>query len=110
MTETETFDEWAIVELFGHRRLAGRVGEQQIAGAQFIRVDVPAVNGSPAVTQFYSPSAVYGIHPTSEDLARRAAATLRPPAPAQRWELPALPHVDADYPEDPDDDAGWNQP
>lgn len=32
---------WAILELMGHRRLAGYVSEQEIAGAAFIRVDVP---------------------------------------------------------------------
>lgn len=32
---------WAIVELFGHARIAGRVTEQVIAGQGFIRADVP---------------------------------------------------------------------
>ncbi|MDD2657785.1 MAG: hypothetical protein PHD04_03970 [Candidatus Pacebacteria bacterium] len=35
------FDEWAIIDLFGHQKIAGRVSEQQIGGASFVRVDVP---------------------------------------------------------------------
>ena len=35
-----TFDEWAILELMGHRRLAGKVTEQEIGGANMIRIDV----------------------------------------------------------------------
>lgn len=88
-----TFEGWAIVELMGHRRLAGRVTEVQLAGAGFIRLDVPGyIHTQPTgeqeergqATQFYSPSAVYCITPTSEEIARAAATT---PAPVQRWEL-----------------------
>lgn len=89
-TDTPTFDEWCIVELLGHRRLAGRVREVQLAGAGFLRLDIPAAGADPARTQFVSPASVYALHPTDEATARRAAAAWRP-APVQRWELPALP-------------------
>jgi len=36
--------QWAIVELFGHQRIAGAISEQQLAGATFVRVDVPEVD------------------------------------------------------------------
>lgn len=35
--------QWAILELMGHQRLAGRVSQQTFGGAQLIRVDVPEV-------------------------------------------------------------------
>lgn len=35
------FEGWAIVELMGHRRLAGWVSEVEIAGAPMLRLDVP---------------------------------------------------------------------
>lgn len=42
MGETrESFTGWAILELMGHRRLGGYLSEQEIAGAAFIRIDVP---------------------------------------------------------------------
>lgn len=37
------FDQWAIVDVMGHQRYAGRVTEETLAGAGFIRVDVPEV-------------------------------------------------------------------
>ena len=35
--------EWAIVEVFGHRRHAGRVREEEKFGAKLLRIDVPTV-------------------------------------------------------------------
>jgi hypothetical protein len=84
----DAFESWAILELMGHRRLAGLVSEATIAGGTFLRIDVPEVNGQAAVTQFYSPSAVYAISPCSEDVARAVAANSRP-APVSAFELPA---------------------
>ena len=83
-----TIDGWAILELMGHRRLGGQVSEAMIAGASFIRIDVPGHGVDPVATQFYAPGAVYCITPTTEETARAVAITNRP-APVQRWELPA---------------------
>lgn len=106
----DTFAEWVILELLGHRRLAGYLTEQEIAGASFLRLDIPG-DSTPedgdgdleigmrggfvgGTTQFYSPSSVYAITPTSEEIARAAARGSRP-APVQRWELePATPRVE----------------
>jgi hypothetical protein len=83
-TETpELLDEWMIVELLGHRRLAARVREVQIAGTGFLRLDVPD-----GATQYVAPSSVYALHPVSEQVCRGVAAHCRPD-PVQRWELPA---------------------
>ena len=90
MDETPKFSEWAVLELMGHRRLAGRVTEEQIAGAGVLRLDVPGEGGQPAVTQYYSPSALYCITPTTEEIARKIAKANRP-APVHRYELTALP-------------------
>ncbi len=72
MEETQKFDSWAIVEVFGHQKFAGRVTEQAIGGASFVRVDVPAVEGSPAFTKLFGASAIYSITPVTEELARKA--------------------------------------
>lgn len=68
-----TFDSWAIIELFGHSRIAGRVSEQTIGGQSFIRVDVPETDGQSAFTRFLGNGAVYSLTPVSEDVARLAA-------------------------------------
>jgi transcriptional regulator with XRE-family HTH domain len=83
------FDQWVLVELMGHRRVAGRVREVQLAGAGFLRLDIPTTDGHARQTQYLSPGAVYALHPTSEVVARAAAGRFRP-EPVSRWELPGL--------------------
>jgi hypothetical protein len=98
------FDEWCIVELLGHRRLAGRVREVQLAGAGFLRLDIPATDGHGEQTQYISPSSVYAMHPTTEEIATAAAANFRP-QPVSRWELEAKHAAVVDRSADPDDDV-----
>lgn len=92
------FSEWCVLELMGHRKLAGLVTEQQIAGQGFLRLDIYKAGepltlapqeDSHVATQFYSPSSVYCITPCSEDTAR-AFATAHQIQPVSRWELPQL--------------------
>lgn len=115
-----SFEGYAILELMGHRRLGGYLREETIAGAAFIRIDVPEhpwVDGCTcgsdhpesadheehtpvchmfreendtalldvAATQFYAPSAVYCITPTTEQMARLAAQTVLVEL-VQEWE------------------------
>src|SRR5688500_11856019 len=95
MDNEATFEGWAILEMMGHRRLAGEVTEATVGGAGRVRLDVP---GNPAATQFYPPSAVYCLTPTTEEIALAVAARNQP-APVQRWELPKP----IDVPSSPDD-------
>ena len=67
--QNERFAEWAILELMGHRRLAGFVSDVEIAGTTFFRLDVHTEH-EPITTQFYSPAAVYCITPATEAIAR----------------------------------------
>jgi len=86
---------WAIVELMGHRRLAGFLTEQQIAGAGFLRLDVHGAEAE-VLTQFYAPAAVYAITPTTEEIARKLGDKARP-QPVTRYELePRRPEPDYD--------------
>lgn len=103
----ETFEGWAILELLGHRRLAGWVSEQTVAGSSFLRIDVPGPDYDSernvfAATQLYSPAALYCLTPTTREMAL-AVALRNQPAPVQRWELPA---AASDSP--PDDDEGYD--
>lgn len=106
------FDGWAILELMGHRRLAGKLTE--VSGgalAGFVRIDVPGEGDAVTATQFYAPAAVYCITPTTEETAR-AVARGSQPAPVQRWELPPAPEprrasaidVDAEDEDESDDE------
>lgn len=82
------FEVWAILELMGHRRLAGKVTDAVIGGGSFLRIDIPNKDGS-YTTQYYSPGSVYCITPTSEEVARMVAIQNQP-EPVYRWELPKL--------------------
>lgn len=90
MAESDGFSGPCIVELMGHRKLAGFVSEQVVAGQGFLRIDVPTVDGAAtAATQLYSPSAVYSITPVTEAVMRTVARQYQP-EPVTRWELPQL--------------------
>lgn len=101
--QTTPFEGWCILELMGHRRLAGYVREVTLAGAGFLRLDVPAAENATAATQLYPPSSVYCLTPVTEEIARSVARTNRP-EPVHRWELalpastslPRAPHDDED--------------
>jgi hypothetical protein len=80
----QSFVTWAILELQGQRRLGGRVSELELAGAPFLRVDVPGPDGDVA-TRLYPASAVQCISFTSEERARALALAERPqPVPIER--------------------------
>lgn len=84
-----TFDEWALVELFGHQRIVGKVTEATIGGGAFIRVDVPNEDGSEVLfTRFFGPSAIYSMSPIAKDVAL-ALAKRQSAEPVKRYEMPA---------------------
>lgn len=85
----ERFEHWALVELFGHQRIAGKVTEAEIGGGKFIRVDVPAIGTRQPVTKFYGPTAIYCISPTTEETAIALAGRIDAmPVPA--WDARQL--------------------
>lgn len=91
----ENFDSWAIVELFGHQKIAGRVREETIGGCSFVRVDVPATETELGFTKFYGNGAIYSMTPTSEAVVRAALKQIQP-EPVSVWipeirQLPAGP-------------------
>lgn len=98
-----TFEQWALVELFGHQRIAGLMTEQTIGGCSFIRIDVPAVDGQPAFTKLYGQGAIYGITFVAEEIARAAAKSYRI-RPVSTYEIPELRQLRLPGAGDPYDD------
>lgn len=83
-----TFTEWAIVEVMGRLKLAGKVTEQTMFGTAMCRVDVYVGDATePAVTRFFGGQALYGVTPVAEAVARRFALG-GVPEPVAKWELP----------------------
>lgn len=95
MTQTEKFESWGVLELFGRLRLAGKLSEETIGGCAFIRIDVPEVKGAPAYTRFFTQGAIYSMTPTSEEIARGVAEGLRA-RPVSPYELPASIQIEHD--------------
>ncbi len=94
MTETEAVPanedgwEWAIVEIFGHRRHAGRTREEERFGAKMLRVDIPK-NGDPTAagweTLYYGGSSIFSFALTDEATVMKFNKPYAPPA---RYTLP----------------------
>jgi hypothetical protein len=99
---SETFDQFAIVELFGHGVIAGKVSEQIIGGQSFIRVDVPDVDDRPSFTKFFGAAAIYAITPCNVDTVYMAVRNLRQ-VPIELWKL-NLPRLSRPLDTQDDDD------
>jgi hypothetical protein len=66
---------WALVELFGHQRIVGKVTVDPVDFPGMVRVDVPDLlkNGTverPGFTRYFGRSALYSVTPISEDSVR----------------------------------------
>lgn len=77
MDETTESGQWGIVELMGHKVVAGFMQKSEMLGKPLLRVDVPASGDYPAFTQLYGEAAIYCVTFVSEEVARRAAASYR---------------------------------
>lgn len=110
MAQDEKFEGWGVVEMLGHRRLAGHIGEQTIAGSSLVRVDVPETPGKPGYTKLIGLASIYCITPTSEEVARRAATELErwnDPLPVQLPAQIAAGEAPRATPDDSGDDESW---
>jgi len=74
MSDQTPFAGYAIVELMGHRRVAGFVEDVELFGGRMMKVTVPSTDqdSEPSV-QFYSPTALYSLLPCTEERARADA-------------------------------------
>ena len=93
----ESEPEYAIVEIFGHRKHAGRVMEVEQYGAKMLRIDIPTkgdfANGF--TSHFYGGASLFSVTPT--DLA--TACKMNKP-----YESARLYHSPSDEDDDPDPD------
>ncbi|WP_257164660.1 hypothetical protein [Bradyrhizobium sp. SRS-191] len=106
--------EWCIVEIFGHRKHAGRGREEERFGAKMLRIDVPKVisferkSDGPAerldppriewTTHFYGGSSIFSFTLTDEETVMR----VNQPSDYARYRLPAPAAEDDDVPFDQD--------
>ncbi len=72
----DKFEQFAIVELFGHQIIAGLVSEQVIGGQGFVRVDVPTIGERAEIA-----GSVRRGKPDVKDIEIVAMPILKPPVP-----------------------------
>lgn len=82
----EKFELNAVVELFGHTKMAGKVTEQSIGVATFVRVDVPETSQQPKFTRLLNPSAIYAINPVTEEVMLQMAEMITS-KPIDSWDI-----------------------
>lgn len=86
--EQQKFEEWCLVELFGHIRLAGKVSEAVIEG--MVRLDIyQPEDEKPRMTQLINSKALYRLTPIEESNARALAQQFSP-EPVTRWDVMSL--------------------
>lgn len=78
--------EWAVVEIFGHRKHAGKAREEERFGSKMLRIDVPTLSHESTdtdtgkhefivagwTTHFYGGSALFSYSVTDEETVMRA--------------------------------------
>lgn len=117
----ENLDCWALVEIFGHTKVAGRCTSRKVGVNVMIQVDVPKGDTEFSHSQLFSPSAIFSINPTTESWCRRwakAAANYNhsplpyiPEEPKQVEYTTTVGTNDEDADEDADEDDGeWARP
>jgi hypothetical protein len=75
--ETAVVENWAILEIMGHERLAGRLTETTIAGVPMLRVEVPATEKLPGFTRLLSGASIFSLTPVPQDVATLVAGQLQ---------------------------------
>lgn len=83
------FDQWCVVELMGHQRIAGKVTEESHFGVALMRVEVPATDSRVGFTKYFGGNAIYALTPTTEEVATHVAKMVDQ-APISRWEMREL--------------------
>lgn len=70
-------ENWAILEIMGHERLAGKIFETTIAGVPMLRVEVPATEKLPGFMRLLSGASIFSLTPVPEAVATAVAANLQ---------------------------------
>lgn len=82
----EKFEIWAVVELMGHNKIAGRVTEHKFGNQSMLRVDVPGIDNLPAFTKIIAVNAIYAINPVTEQDAISYAGQIKA-KPLDVWDM-----------------------
>jgi hypothetical protein len=82
----EKIELYALVELFGHQKIAGTITEHSFGPSTFIRIDVPETENQPAFTRLVNPSAVYAINPVTKEVMESLVLSIQA-KPIDSWDI-----------------------
>ena len=85
--QADHVDGWALVEIFGHDKIAGRISTRKFGTEVMFQVDVPGDGASFQFTRLLNPKSIFAIQPTSEEWCRQFAEFCRSQA------KPILPYL-----------------
>lgn len=86
--KAEHLESWALVEIFGHDKLAGLVTTRKFGTETMFQVDVPKPGGEGfAYSRLLNPKAVFALQPTNEAWCRRWATE------AAKYDRSPLPYI-----------------
>ena len=72
---------WAIIEIMGFRKHAGRIREVEQFGTKMLRIDIPIDGDSEKwETRFYGGPSIFSITPTDKESVLKANKPYEPPA------------------------------
>ena len=77
----DSAEEFAVVEVFGHRRLAGRIMEVEKYGTKLLRIDIPK-DGDFAkgfTSQMYGGASIFSLTPCDLATVQKANKPYEPP-------------------------------
>lgn len=101
MSETQKvpeFEGFAVVELMGHRRVAGYVREAAAFGTSLLRIDIPSDDPEKAAaTQYYGGGSIYALTPCTEEIVRSINKRLRETPEAVAYALPEPKQCDGSW-------------
>jgi hypothetical protein len=75
--ESAVVENWAILEIMGHERLAGKIFETTVAGVPMLRVEVPTTEKLPGFTRLLSGASIFSLTPVPADVATIVAGQLQ---------------------------------
>lgn len=89
MADETTKSMWAIISLMGHKKIAGFVEEDTLAGHGVLKVTVPQTSTDAPFTTYIEPKALYCLDPVTEDIAR-AHAEINKHRPIEAYDNSAI--------------------
>lgn len=99
---------FALVELFGHTKIAGRISDHAVGSSMFVRIDVPETKTVKQFSRIINPSAIYSITPVSEVICNEMANIFRV-EPLNVFEINSIKGLSEGHYNDIDDDDDFNE-